>query len=341
MWTFKPNDGKQRRLFFLIVGIFFLTGPVSCAIKSGEDTRLYPRTTAYLPDPANQDKLHLYAPVFLGEGTDKPYNRIGTPAAEQVEEDGEKVYIDPALPSVYVRKQYFSTRRGNYTNLIYRLHFSKVPCGPVPPHLTCGKNSGLLVYITLDSEDRPVLITTVHTCGCYLAFTPTGNLAEKSFPQDWDKAGHKVYGEVLPGRISYNKVLPGSAERLVIRFRGETHRVMDLKVCRLQEIKEDYKVEYYRQLSAESLLNIPLGDNHTSFFEESGCRKGYVKDSHKPYERLLMSWWALDWHIGEDKRLGPPGETGVVFYTSLKFWDRKESNIWYFDRFLRYWGWEL
>ena len=54
-----------------------------------------------------------------------------------------------------------------------------------------------------------------------------------------------------------------------------------------------------------------------------------------------MSWWALDWRIGEDKMYGPPEKSNSVFYTSIKFWDRQESNMWNFAEFLDYWGWKF
>ena len=53
-----------------------------------------------------------------------------------------------------------------------------------------------------------------------------------------------------------------------------------------------------------------------------------------------MSWWALDWYVGVDKELGKPDE-GRVFYTSLKPWARKRSNMEDFTTFLDYWGWDL
>ncbi len=36
-----------------------------------------------------------------------------------------------------------------------------------------------------------------------------------------------------------------------------------------------------------------------------------------------MSWWTMDWQIGEDKAYGPGSDiTGTTFYTSTKFWAR-------------------
>jgi hypothetical protein len=60
-----------------------------------------------------------------------------------------------------------------------------------------------------------------------------------------------------------------------------------------------------------------------------------------PFEKIFMSWWAMDLYVGEDKDFGPGEDTGTTFYTSLKFWDRKKSDMWNFNDFLSYWGWKL
>jgi hypothetical protein len=92
----------------------------------------------------------------------------------------------------------------------------------------------------------------------------------------------------------------------------------------------------------DELENISAGDgNVVSFYETSGARAGYVRNSGKIWERLLISWWALDWRVGEDKRFAPGESDGPVFYTSLKPWARQESDLLDFPGFLRYWGWKL
>lgn len=61
----------------------------------------------------------------------------------------------------------------------------------------------------------------------------------------------------------------------------------------------------------------------------------------KILERLLMSWWALDLYVGEDKAYSIHDKSGAVFYTSLKFWARQASDMKNFPEFLKYWGWNL
>jgi hypothetical protein len=91
-----------------------------------------------------------------------------------------------------------------------------------------------------------------------------------------------------------------------------------------------------------SLETLPLnGHETTSFYETSGARKGYVKGSFKTRERLLISWWAFDWRVGEDKKLGKDKNDGIVFYTSLKPWNRERSDMRTFVNFLKFWKWKL
>lgn len=74
---------------------------------------------------------------------------------------------------------------------------------------------------------------------------------------------------------------------------------------------------------------------------ESRRRRQLPAPGGEPLERLFMSWWAFDPLVGEDKEVGPAEQTGMTFYTSLKFWARKASDIWDFPGFLKYWGWNF
>jgi len=120
-----------------------------------------------------------------------------------------------------------------------------------------------------------------------------------------------------------------------------SHRVKDFRLIGPGESG------HYRQKRAgimpldqlERLL-LPSG-RVVSFYETDGPRKGYVKGSHRIWERLLISWWALDWRVGEDKKLGQKSDDSPLFYTSLKPWARQDSDMRDFTAFLTYWGWRL
>lgn len=290
-------------------------------------------------DDGNPAAVH--APVFVPQDFSASHNRIGTPSARRDEEGKISVYVDPARPTVYLQQQAFATARGKFINYIYRVHLPEVPLSWIPFHLTAGPNGGLIVVVTVDESDRAVLITTVHTCGCYLALVPTQLYPEDALPRDWPTDIQTVYGERLPARITLSAT-PGSGERLTFWLRDGTHRVMHLEPVEAEALASTYQVIPMAMRNEGELLELPLPDGGTtSFFYGEGRKRGYVKNTRKPFELLLMSWWALDLNVGVDKRLGPADEVGTVFYTSLRPWARKQSDLWNFPAFLHFWGFSL
>lgn len=281
-----------------------------------------------------------FAPVFIVENNIEPYNRIGTPSVRVAENGKETIYVDSGKATIYGRTNAFKTAKGDYTNLFYRIHFDKIPFGAPTSHLGQGKNVGLFVIVTLNSRHQPVLYTSVHTCGCYLAFVPTSFMPADAFPDDWDKGPQSVYSETLPGLLDF-KGMTGDNAKTVIRLRTDTHRVKVIHLAKSGSLSA-YKTVTAALQPLDELERIPLENGETtSFYETSGSRRGYVKGSHKPWEKLFMSWWALDWRIGEDKKLGKDTDDGIVFFTSLKPWARKKSDLRDFASFLEYWKWKL
>ncbi len=320
--------GRYGRFVILI----FLLGLSACA--SVPKPAPVESALHYLPEPG-VSLLAKYAPVFWVEKYQVDYNRIGEVKAKTP----QKIWIDPDSPILYAEQRSFSTSKGEYTNLIYRVHFQKIPSGLSPFYLGAGKNVGLLLIVTLNKNQQPLLFTTMHTCGCYLAFLPTSFLPPQNLPKGWKSDRQEIYGESLPTFLDYADNAPRT-KRLQIRLRPETHRVMDLWLAAADSQPQPSALIPLRPLS--SLQQLPLKEGQTtSFYEQSGNRKGYVKGSYKNYERLLMSWWALAWKIGQDKYLGQNKNDGPIFYTSLKPWARNASDVRDYARFLRYWGWDL
>ncbi|MCF6251364.1 MAG: hypothetical protein L3J75_08860 [Methylococcaceae bacterium] len=288
----------------------------------------------------NDSLVNLYMPVFVIENHKKRYNLIGTASAIANETNDQTVYINPQKATVYTQTRVFKTRKNSYTNLVYRIHFEKIPGGFIPFYLGQGKNSGLIVIITLNNLNKPILYTTVHTCGCYLAFVPTSYMPTDGFPINWDRRLQSVDFESLPGLLEYDETLP-NREKTMILIRDGSHRVKDIWLLPPESLKK-FKTSKVHILPLESLKKLPLKQHKTiSFFETTGSRIGYVKGSYKIRERLLMSWWAFDSRIGEDKVFGKDKNDGILFYTSLKPWAREQSDMRDFSSFLKYWGWEL
>jgi len=291
----------------------------------------------FLVPEDGENRFHSTAPVFLIHEPDRPYNRIGTPRAETDNSGNPHISVDPTQGTLFFADYQFSTKVGVYTNLLYRIHFERVPFGFGNLHLTAGKNPGLFIILTLDRNKEILLVTTVHTCGCYLAFFPTNNLPPASFPENWPAVSQRVYGKKLPASIR----APTGNEKIVITLESGSHRVIAIATEQTETLSKNNSGNFLEIRPLEDLRLLPYRDGKTSFFETRGLHRGYVKNNTKPLERMLMSWWTLDWHIGQDKMLGNHDVTGTRFYTSLKFWRRDESDMWNFAGFLQYWGWKL
>lgn len=317
--------------------LFFFLLLVSCAPFDHDSAER--QSLAYIPHDDNT-LLSRWAPIFVTENPEESYNRIGTPVVEEVGgHNNGIIVVDPDIPAVFVEERYFSTARDSYSNLIYRVHFTEIPFGLVPFQLGAGKNIGLLVIVTINSSGQPVLYTTVHTCGCYLAFIPTSYMADDAFPGSRPSGSQAVYGENLPAIIDFTEFVTGN--NMLILLRNRSHRVRDIRVGRRDSLDKVQTAPV--PLHPVALLERLPGNTEkaVSFYEESGSRQGYVKGSYKFWERLLMSWWVFDWRVGEDKKFGRYKDGLPVFYTSLKPWAREESDMRDFPTFLTYWGWNL
>ncbi len=304
--------------------------------------RIPPEKTlsVYSANAGGDAQLRRHAPLFLTHTYQAEYNRIGSPSARYDDHGKEDIFVDWKKPAVYYLKRNFSTQKGRYTNLIYRIHFPKVPFSAIPFNLTAGSNVGLMVVITLDQQQRPVLVTTVHTCGCYLAIVPTSYLPEHSLPLQYNKGPIRVYGEKLPGNLDYSAA---ENSKLLVHLRPEVHRVMDLEIIPGGEFPSlsQFSVIAMPLKPIEELKEIPLNSSVTSFYHPKGLLKGHVKGSVKPFESIFLSLPSLDFFVGADKVYGDRLETGNPFYTSLKPWNRKASDMWNFAEFLEFWGWRL
>jgi hypothetical protein len=332
----KAINGKKVHTFLSIaVIVLLLTGCAHHFKLPEEKVR-----TIYLYEEGDSGPVSQYAPAFLVHDYRKEFNRIGKPSAMISDNNKEKIYIDIDKPVYYYMVRTFRTEKDSYTNYIYRIHFPRVPFSLVPYYLTAGKNVGLITLVTVDSKDRPVLLTTVHTCGCYLAIVPTSYLSPDAYPDKWKEGRLKVYGERLPAKLDYSN---HSMPRVLIDLRPGVHRVMDIRIMDSESIttRPDINIIPVSLAPVDDLSYIPVNSGHTSFYHSSGPMKGFVKGSVKIWESIFLSPVSLDLFVGTDKIYGDPAITGNKFYTSLKPWNRDSSNMWDFKRFLEFWGWKL
>lgn len=288
--------------------------------------------------PAEGSLAARFAPIFVVEQADESYNLIGTPSAA-ARGDKVDVFVDSAQPAIYTEALSFSASERHYRNLFYRVHFERSPFTLVPFNASAGENVGIMAVVTLDESDRPVLLTTVHTCGCYHAIIPTNFLPESAYPDTWDKNGQEIYGEHLTGHLDYSG---DPSLRPTILVRSGTHRIMEVSMRSLDTLHEQGEVVESPLQPVESLklLKTPEGEE-TSFYFEKGRKRGLVKGAHKPWETLLFGLWIGDAHVGQDREFGSKEETGRLFYTTLNPRKKQKSDMSDFAGFLAQNGWKL
>jgi hypothetical protein len=293
----------------------------------------------YETDGSGPAIVENWAPVFVAYGHADAFNHIGQPKVRLESNGDQDVYISSGDPVVYFMERAFFTEKGTYTNLVYRVHFPKVPFSLIPFNLTAGKNVGLLVVVTLDDRKRPVLVTSVHTCGCYKAIVPTDYLPMDAFPKHWQAKPVDIYGEHLPPQLNFEGI---PSPRILVYLRPGVHRVMNLEVRDAHDLAADqFRIVPMKVEPMDALERLPVDDETTSFYYGKGVLEGHVKGSIKPWETLFMSLISLDLFVGSDKAYADTAQTDNPFYTSLKPWRRQDSNMWKFARFLHYWGWRL
>lgn len=316
----------------IIVLIIFLLPTSGCV--SFSDTSLQSETVQ--PERKTGGSTGRILPAFTTLQSDIPYNRIGF--VEAVDNDGEAmVRFNPEKPAVYVASTKFTTEKGEYRNDAYRVHFEKTPFSLFPFYLTAGKYPGLLVILTMNQDDNLILVTTVHTCGCYAAIIPTEWLSRESYPSDWPETEFTVYGETLPASLP--AAVPGQMIEIVIR--PGTHRVMTVRVIdESGHADRNYRIAAVLDQDSLRRLQTETGEK-TSFYYHSWPLKGHVKGAFKWWEMLLLSIPSLDLFVGMDKDFGNTEKTGNTFYTSLQPWYRSASDMNDFASFLKFYGWNL
>lgn len=315
-------------LLVVLAGIVLLSG---CARIPAAD---YKDVPTYTVVPDNWQLVDFPVPAFVIPHNHEAYNRIGKVEAMQIDGE-ERVWINPDKPTIYTTSYQFTTSKGTYTNRVYRVHFQRIPFSLIPFNLSAGENPGILVVMTFDSESRPVLVTTVQTCGCYVALIPTDHLANDAYPKNWVDATVAVYGEHLPARLG--PIAKGDLVQIAVR--PDVHRVMDIRV---QPRHPELNVHPAEVLDLESLKSLTLGNGKTtSLYHDTWPLAGHVKGAIKPWETLLLSLVSLDFFVGMDKEFSNTSVSGNPFYTSLKPWNRKVSDMNNFITFLKFYGWQL
>ena len=315
-------------------------GSASCPLpdaRAGAELR-YDTMKGYVLTDGEDALLTRFAPIILVEDYENTYNRVGMPSARLDSHGDEEVYVDPAKPVYYTRIIEWDGEHGHYRNLIYRMHFEKSKSNGKSTDGGAGDNVGLMIFVTIDENDRPVFVNAVHTCGCFHALFPTTLTPKDEYPKDWKDEEHDVWGENLPARLNYPADFGGDV-RPVFFLRDGSHRVADAQVASIASVREHYDLLDAAIKPVDALRHLPLGDGETSFFYEEGKNKGLVKGAYKRKESLLLGLVTGDGRVGQDRMYGGEDEVPRGFYTTINPLKKDDSDMWDYAQFLEEDGW--
>ncbi len=170
----------------------------------------------WLSETTSQLLLNTYAPRFDIE-TAASFDRPGR--LHWASENAVTPTVDHEKPALYVRHAFTRWGRQVLIQLVYTAWFAQRPAeGPLD--LLAGSLDGVTVRITLGPHGEPLMIDTMHPCGCYHMFFPTQGVTTKPAPDD--AAEWAFTPKTLP---AYS-----AQDRLVVGIASANHDVVAMQV---------------------------------------------------------------------------------------------------------------
>jgi hypothetical protein len=307
---------------------------------SGETAVYFPPSCPEPRDGASDEVLlRCFAPVVVAAGVEESYNRIGSLVLEQSAFGGLSVHVDPDLPTLYTEVRPDIVGGEMVLQLVYRMHFERIPLRLSRFFFEAHRNPGLLVVVTLDARSaKPLFVTVAHTCGCYAAVLPTENVPRAALPPDRPLDAIHVYGVTLPGILG----IPSPDARLMLRLQAENHRITDVSFANALPEGRAIPVKLRPMAELRDMPVIGGADGaRASVFHDTWPARGHLRGAWNPLEGLtIFGIAALDPMVGMDKDFGDPEQTGTEFYTMLTPWKQSASRLDRFDRLLRELGYQ-
>ena len=204
--------------------------------------------------------LLLHAPVF-----DIEHGAYGPAATDRI---GALAFDSSILPAVdsnqplaYRRIAFTRLHGKTLTQLVYSVWFPERPADKWID-LLAGRLDGVIVRITLDERGAPLLVDSIHACGCYHLFFPTPRLAPR--PPPTTNTEWAFIPTVLPAMKA--------GQRVQVRLAASSHYLLDIRAY--DEMPSSSDIGY--QLRDENVLrSLPLaGDARKSLYERDGLVAG-------------------------------------------------------------------
>jgi len=214
--------------------------------------------------------LHRYAPVFEIE-TAGEFDRIGQ---LQFNPQGQ-LGVNVATPVSYQRIGFTRINGRTHVQVTYGVWFSeRPPQGRFD--LLAGSLDGVMVRITLDHDGAPLLVDSIHACGCYHLFFPTPRLLPRPPPTT------RTEWAFMP------KTLPAMAigQSVVVRLASATHYLTDIRPLKTSAI-DTAQIHYHLRQDHE-LQSMPLNDIKQPLERKSAFQPDGLIAGSERAERFLF-----------------------------------------------------
>ena len=169
--------------------------------------------------------------------------------------------VDSQQPRVYQRIAFTRVQGKTLTQLVYAIWFPERPANQWID-LLAGRLDGVMIRITLDERGAPLLVDSIHACGCYHLFFPTPRLAPRPPPtpgMEW---------AFMPTALPAMKI----GQRVQVRLAASSHYLVDIRAH--DELQSTTDIRY--QLRDDNDLRaLPLaGNGSKSLFKSDGLIAG-------------------------------------------------------------------
>ncbi|MCQ1060324.1 hypothetical protein LRP52_38895 [Photobacterium sp. ZSDE20] len=115
-----------------------------------------------LTDDQISQLYHFYSPLINVED----HSEDDIPGTVQYLANKQQPAVNPSKPAIYLHHSYTQLYGKTYLQLNYSLWFAnRTPTSSFDPY--AGKFDGVLLRLTLDHQGRPLLLDSIHHCGCY------------------------------------------------------------------------------------------------------------------------------------------------------------------------------
>ncbi|HEX9391455.1 MAG TPA: hypothetical protein VF928_09110 [Usitatibacteraceae bacterium] len=222
-----------------------------------------PRDELGIPQLSVEDWATLlaqYAPVFeieSGGAADKDSDRFGT---LRFAGEGPPI-VDADKPVAYRRIAFTRYRGQTLVQLVYGIWFPQRPAAQTID-LLAGRLDGVMIRITLDARGAPLLVDSIHACGCYHLFFPGPRLSPRPAPRD-----HMEWA-FIPARLP----MLDAGQRVQVRLAPSSHYLIDIRPFNGAPRATDIR---YRLRDDNELRALPLpGGGQRSVFGSDGIIAG-------------------------------------------------------------------